>query len=444
MSDVACGKRKETTIMSDKKYTIHKRVEKKDEGAYLRLPFKVEEDTERIDIVYTYEQERQTTLDQQVIHHPNATVDFALMAPDHRYLGSSGSNRKHLFISATASSAGFLRCDVRRGEWTIILGAYKVPENGVDVVYTITLKRKERGLFKGDTHVHTIGSDGRLSLETIVRQAQDLCLDYLIITDHNDFAMQADLYTTDRLTVIPGMEWTLYNGHAGFLGVDRPFAGDFVARNREETEQKMTEAEKNGAVVVLNHPFDADCPWKWGFDVPFDAVEVWNGAIAERNRRAIDWWHHQLLAGRHIPVTGGSDFHRPDLLSAIGVPTNCIYAPSKSRADLLQAIRRGHGYIAYTYDAPELDIDCCGLSFGDTVPSGAEITIRLTHLKGGEDVHLITDRGERIHPIPADCLHYSLTASFPGCRFLRIEVAGSYAKGLGKKLVLLANPIFFD
>jgi hypothetical protein len=68
-------------------------------------------------------------------------------------------------------------------------------------------------------------------------------------------------------------------------------------------------------MVFLNHPMCRNCPWKWGFDVPFDGIEIWNGPIKDADYDAIDWWHGELkAAARHIPAVGGSDSHRDEVL----------------------------------------------------------------------------------------------------------------------------------
>ncbi|MCO7124245.1 CehA/McbA family metallohydrolase [Sporolactobacillus shoreicorticis] len=429
--------------MSANQIVIKKNLTKADEGLYLPFEFNVGEGIERIDIEYSYEKVKQMKQQGVTLTEDHATIDFSITSSDRHYLGSSGSNRSHLFFSSTESSVGFLNDPIKPGKWTVTVGAYKIPEEGIEVTYTILFTPKKRRLFKGDTHVHTNGSDGALSIETIVRQAKELNLDYLFITDHNNFAVNTNYFNSGTLTVIPGMEWTQYNGHAGFLGTVKPFAGNFVSQSIDDTRSKMSEAQNNGALIVLNHPFCPDCPWKWGFDVPFDAIEIWNGVIAERNMKAINWWHEQLCLGKKIPITGGSDFHRPGLLNSLGVPTYCVYALSKDPEDILSAIRHGSGYITYTINAPTLDLWSKACSFGDTVDRHSEITVSVSQLKGGEEIHFITDNGREIKTIPKKCSDAEYSQVCKNSKFFRIEIYGNYIKGLEKKLELISNPIYF-
>ncbi|WP_028977514.1 CehA/McbA family metallohydrolase [Sporolactobacillus terrae] len=429
--------------MSENKRVIKKYIEKKDEGSYLPLHFEVGEGIERLDIEYSYERVKQTKREDATFAKEQATLDFSITAADQCYLGSSGSNRAHLFFSSTESSVGFLKYPIKSGVWTITLGAYKIPEEGIEVTYTILLTPKRRRLFKGDTHVHTNRSDGTLSIETVVRQARELNLDFLFITDHNNFAMDTNYFNSEALTVIPGMEWTQYKGHAGFLGTVKPFDGNFVTHSLNETRRKMTEAKNHQALTVLNHPFCPDCPWEWGFDVPYDAIEVWNGVIAERNERAIEWWHSQLCDGKKIPAIGGSDFHRPGLFNSLGVPTYCVYAWSKDPEDILLAIRHGSGYITYTITAPKLDLTCGEASFGDTTDVNRDIMVSLSQLKGGEEIHFITDKAREVETVQKNCTELERVKRLPNAKFLRVEVYGIYG-GTEKKLEVLSNPIYFE
>lgn len=43
----------------------------------------------------------------------------------------------------------------------------------------------QRHWFKGDTHLHTLNSDGHLHQYELIERCKKLGLDYIIITDHN-------------------------------------------------------------------------------------------------------------------------------------------------------------------------------------------------------------------------------------------------------------------
>ena len=139
----------------------------------------------------------------------------------------------------------------------MILGRLQNQPGGCLVRYTVTVYPKELGLYKGDTHMHTVGSDGNCTLDEIAWMAEKQGLDYVIVTDHNNYAHNSQIRPHASVTMIPGAEWTHYKGHAGMLGVARPFDNPFCVNTPEEMREKFDEAGKRGALRVLNHPF---CP----------------------------------------------------------------------------------------------------------------------------------------------------------------------------------------
>ena len=60
---------------------------------------------------------------------------------------------------------------------------------------------------KGDTHLHTCNSDGKLTPGQLVEACQQAGLDYAIITDHNYNTVKAS-YTDKNLLVMQGQEIT--------------------------------------------------------------------------------------------------------------------------------------------------------------------------------------------------------------------------------------------
>ena len=280
--------------MMENKQTLKITLEKEDEGRYLELPFDLAGETERLDIRYSYPANRRTETGGVVSLDGGAVVDLALLAPGGAFAGASGSERRSVWVSPLGSSPGFERRRVSAGRWTIIAGAYKVPEQGVTVEYEISQTPKSRRLFKGDTHLHTTASDGSGTAEEAAALARQMGLDFIFITDHNNYAGNTGLPRPADLTVMPGCEWTHYQGHAGLLGAEKPFEGSYTVSSSGQAAAFLAEARLRVAFAVINHPFCPLVPWRWGFDLPFDALEVWNGIMSERNERAAAFWHSRL------------------------------------------------------------------------------------------------------------------------------------------------------
>lgn len=433
----------------EKTIRLKKEITKAEERNYIPVYFDVEDDVERIDIRYSYPKFSETEKDNTLYCGDTCTVDLAVMAPGENFIGSSGSNRSHIWISPLGSAPGFAHCPIQRGRWEIILGAYEVPQNGATVEYEITLALKSRRLFKGDTHSHTLSSDGSGQIEDTVSLARQLGLDYVFLSDHNNYAQNEEIQHYNGITVVPGCEWTHYNGHALMLGQKRPFTRRYGTTTQQETIALMEEARERGAFISLAHPFCSWVPWLWGFEVPFDGLEVWNGVMSERNEKAIAYWHSLLVQGRRVPATSGSDYHRPGILLTLATPCLCVYAMSRQAEDILAAIRAGHSYISYLPSGPGLDVACksklgAPAQLGDAVPAGSEVEFSFTGLKGGDEIRLVTSTdAEKIVCEPGAC-EMRLARQHTGTPFVRAEVYRSYESGLPPMKALLSNPVYFE
>jgi predicted metal-dependent phosphoesterase TrpH len=185
-----------------------------------------------------------------------------------------------------------------------------------------------------DMHVHTsLSPCSTLALTDILAHARSRGLDGVCVTDHD--CMQAgrvirEGVQADGLVVIVGMEYTTPEGD--FL----------VFGNVEDLRPGLSAGKLLSAVsgrlgaVVAAHPFrrgrstaahliSSGC---------VDIIESVNGRnTAEENSRARD-----LLV--HLPMSscGGSDAHT---LEELGCVRTRFDMPISSRADLVQALRKG-------------------------------------------------------------------------------------------------------
>ncbi len=428
-----------------KAQTVRLHISKSQEGTYFTIPFSVPERTERIDIEYSYPR-RQTAEEGGWSRSREVNVvDLAVEAPGGECAGSSGSNRTRVWISAGGSAEGFAPLPARAGTWAIVVGAYQIQTGGVDVVYTVTCTPKILRLLRGDTHLHTRGSDGALSAGEAAALARQSGLDYVFLTDHNNYAQNLLPPQAKDLTVLPGMEWTHYRGHCGMLGVRRPLRSPFCANTREQVLQKLREARAAGALLVLDHPFCPFCGWKFGFDVPFDLAEVWNGGtVPKANAECLAWWQSRLEAGERIPVSGGSDFHRPDLFHRIGSPCDCLYALSREPGDILAALKGGCGYLTYEPEGPGVSARAGDALLGGAAPKGTAVAATFFNLRGGDRLRVISGGKTEEVVCGPDAARYSLEFSAGDAGFCRFEVRRSYQPGLPEMTAMISNPIYFE
>jgi histidinol phosphatase-like PHP family hydrolase len=422
-------------------------IKKEEEGSYFLLPFEVPEEVEKVEISYEYTRFlNETKEDKSTICKEINIIDLGLNGAGGSYIGSSGSDRSSIYISAVKSAQGFATTNTEAGEWSIIVGAYKVQDDGCMVTYTITFTKKERRLFKGDTHMHTLGSDGTFSVEGVAQLGKQLGLDFIFVTDHNNYAHNFQNVDVEGITVIPGTEWTHYKGHAGLLGVKKPFESAFCVNSLAEAQQKLMEAKENGALLILNHPFCPNCGWKWGMEnFEYDAIEIWNGGLSiSSNLKCMEWWQEQLQNNRKIPVVGGSDFHRLDVLSLIGMPSTCVYAKSNTSEDIIQAIRNGNSYISLFTKGPDLYAEADGKILGETASFGSEVMMRFWNLKADDRIHIITDRENEEIICGEGTREMEVKRKFREAKFCRFEILRKLTSELEQTKVLISNPIYFN
>lgn len=426
-------------------------IEKLREGSYFTLPFTLPENVESLTIRYDYERYHPETLSVEAGSYESRTqvniIDLGLIAPDGTQVGASGSDKRAFTVSAVSATPGYKPNDLKPGKWEIIVGAYKIVAEGVQVTYEIETTFKQRRLLKGDLHMHTVASDGVQTAEELAWRAKRHGLDFIAITDHNQTITADALPKVDGVTVIPGLEWTHYKGHANFLGCGQPYDGSFIANNPEEVAAHFNTAHQRGATLVANHPFDEGCPFQFDMSrLPIDVMEVWNGPMRESNLKAVGYWHSLLVAGRKVPISGGSDFHRDTPFLFLGGPTTCVFALSPSPADILAALRQGHAFISFAPDGPTLDLRAGDAIMGDSLKwqPGLHLQIDLDGLLKGDVVRLAGQA--ETTPILQAAANGSahLTLPIPGPGFARIEVLRAFLPGVPLLPALLSNPIYFD
>lgn len=421
-------------------------------GSYFTIPFTMPEDAESLTINYRY---GRYDMDWQDLEHgfingaPEINIiDLGLVTPAGEQAGATGSDKREITISETFATPGCIPCVLTPGEWRIIVGAYKVAPQGVRVDYDITIKGKSARWLKGDLHTHTIASDGVLTASELGWRALRHGLDYIAVTDHNQVTPRQAFPSIPGLTLIPGIEWTHYKGHASFLGVDQPYDGPYTANALSEVQALFASARQRQALITIDHPFEPGVEFKFDLQaLPYDCLEIWNGPMRESNLKAVGWWNSLLCAGRRIPACGGSDFHRDTPFIFPGGPTTWVWSQSAGPSDILAALRQGHAYITYAPDGPSLEMTSGDeYSLGDSVPwkNGALVHVAVDRLVKGDLVHLAgRDFSTILLESPGSGKFESdFQVEAPG--FVRLEVLRSFLPGVPMLPALISNPIYFD
>ncbi|MDD2522240.1 MAG: CehA/McbA family metallohydrolase [Anaerolineaceae bacterium] len=421
------------------------------QGRYLLLPFEMPPSTERVDIEYTYLRNREENFNfesgQFTAQERVNRIDLALLAPDGSQVGASGSSRDVIFVSTTDATPGYQPHPLKPGTWQIMLGAYVVSPDGVDVHISLRFTPKTRRWFKGDLHTHTLASDGQLTLDHLARHARTHGLDFIAVTDHNQPVKRASFPKIEGLTIIPGLEWTHYKGHSNFLGIEDPYTGSFFANTEEEALDKFRQARKNGALISINHPLESDFGFHFDLEkIPYDLIEVWNGPMRPRNIETIAWWDQMLKAGKRQVAVCGSDYHEDTVFQRLANPTMNVFAWSASEKDLLEAIESGHSYFTYSPTDLHIDLNVNDATYGVIKPwrEGLMADIQAFALEAGDQIRLIDQDGQRVlfnSPQRGDW-QSSLPVEKRG--YIRLEVWRTFFPGLPPMPALVTNPIWFE
>lgn len=412
-------------------------VPKQAEGTYYTLGFTVPDGLERLTVSYSYRRLRGKGGAVNI-------VDLGLMDGTGRFLGWSGSARDSVFVGPFAATNGYLMTDIRPGEWRILVGAYKIPDEGLPVRYEVTFTPRAPRWLTGDLHMHSDASDGQHDICMLTKMARKKGLDFIAVSNHNNYSENLHLPVVAGLTLIPAVEWTHYRGHMNFFGVADPFDNSFVANDEREMLQVVNDAKAKGTRISVNHPKDRLCPYLWQNDDCFDLIEVWNGPMRPANIKAAAWWHGMLMAGRKIPVVGGSDYHRDRRIVRFARPVTRVFSASPSVDDILDAISKGRCYVSASVSGVRLDLRYGAAGMGDTIDAkeGMALAVSAQRLRPGMRLALVTSDGVAARWRAGDGKVEQTVPVAASWRFAYLKVTRDLF-GI-EVLRAISNPIYFN
>lgn len=301
-----------------------------------------------------------------------------------------------------------------------------------------------RQWFKGDTHLHTINSDGKLTKGQLVEACQKKGLDFMIITDHNFNSVEQSYYDKDIL-VIQGQELTDYPGHVNVWGKKVPLDPPHKLDTAEDYAKIIDLCKEAGATVSLNHPFCSNCPFRLDMEAyPFDCVEVWNTIQHSDNMKNRDWWVNQLLKGNRISAVGGSDFHQDYGISMLAMPTTYVNAKSKTADDILEAMREGRCTVSNTPNSSTIFLSCGDAEIGDTVKldDNNKLEIKVSDFKKGHTLRVYNN--EKLifeNTSPKTAAGYIAEVEIQEKGFVRAEIT-SHLNPIVEKIYTFAEKTF--
>ena len=416
---------------------------------YQSVPFAVPAGIEQLFIRYDYSD--RIASDPDLVN--GNTLDIGLF--DERgtvsggpgFRGWSGSARRAFVVGAEWSTPPYRAGAIEPGQWSMLLGPYKVAPQGLDyrveIFFNSDLTDRptppatprftrqaiappvEPGWVRADLHSHTVFSDGdSWPIETMTA-AYAAGLDVIGITDHNSAISAAEAVTPHEggPLLVPGVETTTYGGHWNAWqapGISGHRWYDFRDPTGPATAAAMQAAFDDGAFVSINHPKPLGPPWRYPDVTAYHAVEVWNGYWEGLNTIALAYWEDLLRRGVRKVALGGSDTHylkqtvrRGFPVPRFGSPTTFIHIGDEplTVASILNALRRGDCFIAESPIGPELYAAITGDALRIRVAGAAGDTLTVIGPGGGVFAAAI----------PAD--DWAATVPYPsGTSWLRVQI----------------------
>lgn len=209
--------------------------------------------------------------------------------------------------------------------------------------------------FRGNLHSHTNNSDGKFSLEELVRNYEALGYDFLVITDHNKLTVIEGV-NSDML-ILPGCEISTDKGHIVAVNLKEP-----IEPNRP-SQEIIDAINAQGSVAILAHPNWGEnfCHWQQEDLISLNnyaGIEVFNGNILRDSGTplASDRWDMLLSRGHKCWCYGVDDTHN-ELDLANG--WTMVLADEFTPEAIVNALREGRCYASsgVFFEAIETDKD---------------------------------------------------------------------------------------
>jgi len=422
--------------------TITTRISRADQARspYFYIPFAVPAGTTRIDVTLAYAKAEDCIIDLGAFDPRDTGYPSA-----GGFRGWSGGARERFFIATDDATPGYVHGPIEAGEWNVILGLYKVPENGVEVSVDIALDAAPRllvpqpartfpvragaGWYKGDLHCHTFHSDARGAPETLHAAARQAGLDFLAVADHNTITQRRYFHpqSSPELVFVRAMEVTTAEGHANVYGVDEWI--DFRMTRPADAHTLAQLVHDKGGLLSINH----DKPSiPWDYELPdADCQEVWQSTWLAWNWVSLERWQERLVAGRRLSAIGGSDFHQPETLQPEGPlvlarPTTVLFLPELSEDAVLAAMRAGHGYVTESPTGPHLEIRAGATVMGGTAADIGALDIETRGATG--DQLLLVDATGVIDSLEIADDAWQVTRTVAPQGFVRAEIVAGPAR----------------
>jgi hypothetical protein len=305
------------------------------------------------------------------------------------------NNSHEYFKNSCFPQAEGLEVDLPVG--TYMISASRGPEYTLDqrfvellkdslqeVVFQIDKIIETTDLISVDPHMHTLNSDGSMTIAERIKSVVAEGVDVAISTDHNyisDYpSILKKLGLGEYIAVLMGQEVTPldvnrvdmpeFNRYPLRMRKGEPGNGAIDIRFFENNTPIFKESRRKdpGALIQVNHPRrkgygyfsyyqlepETAATTLKGFDTSFDLLEVMNGSFLShdksKNSQVIADWFHLLNRGYCFPIVGSSDSHGIDQKEPGYARTYVYYKGEKGNkldtSALIQAMKKGQSFVS--------------------------------------------------------------------------------------------------
>lgn len=286
--------------------------------------------------------------------------------------------------------------------------------------FVLLATKADAAWFKGNTHTHTLESDGDSSPEEVVRWYQDHGYDFLVITDHDKVSRVAG----GSMVLIPGEEITDKLAkkplHVNALGIEeaiKPRGGQSVV---EVLQRDIDAVREAGGLAVVNHP-----NFGWAFGSPellklkgLKLLEIASGHpyVNMQGPPSVEqMWDELLTAGRRVWGVAVDDSHH------LKRPWDSDIAPPGKAWIVVRATQRDARSILAAIEGGDFHAST-GVEIADYVVTGKTMTVSIREKNGARyRTQFIGPNGRVLHETPDNPASFTL----PAKGYVRAKVTDS-------------------
>ncbi|MGM0410223.1 MAG: PHP-associated domain-containing protein [Bacillota bacterium] len=196
-----------------------------------------------------------------------------------------------------------------------------------------------------DTHIHEnrYSGDSKVSLETVIFQAQKIGLDGICITNHENQKVKNlanKLNQKTDLLILVGAEILTYEGDILVFGINK------LPDKKMHADELINYVNKRGGITISAHPFrnnNRGAGSKINNLPGLTAVEVLNGSTSYKNNLKA----YNLAKKLNLPTLGASDAHHSQ---RIGKYASYFEDNITNMQDFIKAIKKNRVSPAIHYN----------------------------------------------------------------------------------------------